>query len=173
MSNEQDEPAPQSGWTTDKQSAFLRELALTHNVSQSARAVGMSRQSAYQLRQRLRGEPFDRAWAAAFATVRRTLYHAALERAISGVEVPLMHRGEMIGTTRQFDERLTLALLAMKDPVPSERDPGWKPGSEYDPDDFNGLLARVESGPEEWEENETQNAAEAAWEAENLEDGPA
>jgi len=41
---------------------FLRQLAATHSVSAAARSVGMSRQSAYKLRDRLKGEPFDIAW---------------------------------------------------------------------------------------------------------------
>jgi hypothetical protein len=42
--------------------AFLRELAATQSVSQAARSVGMGRQSAYKLRKRLAGQPFDQAW---------------------------------------------------------------------------------------------------------------
>ncbi|MCB1719955.1 MAG: hypothetical protein KDK05_32950, partial [Candidatus Competibacteraceae bacterium] len=42
------------GWTPARQAAFLRELAASHCVSAAARAVGMSRQSAYALRARLK-----------------------------------------------------------------------------------------------------------------------
>ncbi len=67
---------------------FLRMLAATHSVSRAAQSVGMSRQSAYKLRSRLKGEPFDIAWETAFRHGYDNLAHAALERALNGVEVP-------------------------------------------------------------------------------------
>ena len=57
---------------------FLRQLAATHSVSRAARAVGMSRQSAYKLRNRLKGQPFDIAWEAAFRQGYDNLAHTAL-----------------------------------------------------------------------------------------------
>lgn len=107
-------PERHDGWTPAKQAAFLRELGATHNVSAAARAVGMGRQSAYKLRARLRGTPFDRAWEAAFASRFDALAEAALDRALNGVEVPHFYNGELIGTSRKYDERLTLSLLAMR-----------------------------------------------------------
>jgi len=106
-------PARQPRWTGAKMAEFLRELAATHSVSAAAQAVGMSRQSAYRLRTRLRGKAFDRAWDAALVHVFESLAHVALERAVNGVEVPVFHRGEQVGTYRKFDERLTVALLAL------------------------------------------------------------
>ena len=49
-------------WNKPRMAAFLRELAACHSVSAAARSVGMSRQSAYRLRARLKGEPFDLGW---------------------------------------------------------------------------------------------------------------
>lgn len=46
---------------------FIATLRRTCNVSAAARSAGMSRQSAYALRARLSGHPFDKAWAAAMA----------------------------------------------------------------------------------------------------------
>ena len=60
---------------------FLRELAATHCVATAAKAVGMTRQSAYKLRARLKGEPFDIAWETAFQHCYDALAQAALERA--------------------------------------------------------------------------------------------
>jgi hypothetical protein len=54
-------PRP-TGWTRAKQVAFLNELKATQSVSHAARNVGMGRQSAYKLRRRLAGQPFDLAW---------------------------------------------------------------------------------------------------------------
>lgn len=146
------QPSPQrhDGWTPAKQAAFLRELAANHNVTAAARAVGMSRQSAYKLRARLRGEPFDAAWEAAFVTRFDVLAEAALDRALNGVEVPHYYNGELLGTSRRFDERLTLSLLAMRGNLARPRPNDYQPASAFETDDLAGLIERVESGPEEW-----------------------
>ena len=44
-------------WTTPKALAFLEALAKTGKVAAAARAVGMSRQAGYRLRDRLSGGP--------------------------------------------------------------------------------------------------------------------
>jgi hypothetical protein len=56
-------PDPSYHWTTVKARVFLGALADLGRVSEAARAVGMCRQSAYRLRERL-GEDglFARAW---------------------------------------------------------------------------------------------------------------
>jgi hypothetical protein len=54
-------------WTPDRQRLFLTCLLATGNVTQAARAVGMSPASAHRLRRRLAGSPFDRTWANALA----------------------------------------------------------------------------------------------------------
>ncbi|WP_454598622.1 hypothetical protein [Qipengyuania sp. SM2507] len=156
-------------WTKARQAAFLAALAETHSVAEAARAVGMSRQSAYRLRTRLRGEPFAMAWDAAYASAPHSLYRAALERAIAGVEVPHYANGELVGTSRKFDERLTLALLAI--PAPARAALGFDtPGSRYNPDDFRTLLLRVEHGSERFEAWDTERALRADEAAEDFDD---
>jgi hypothetical protein len=138
-------------WTPAKMAAFLRQLAAAQSVSAAARSVGMSRQSAYKLRARLKGQPFDIAWKCAVRRNYDALTEAALDRALNGVEVPHFHKGELIHTSRRYDERLTLALLAMRaglapDPAgPTAYNPDGLP-----PDDFERLVARVETGKETW-----------------------
>lgn len=144
-------------WTKARQVDFLTALAETHSVAEAARIVGMSRQSAYKLRARLRGQPFDMAWDAAYQSAQHSLYRAALERAIEGVEVPHYAGGELVGTSRKFDERLTLTLLNMRAPMRGAL-PCDTPGSRYRSDDFRTLLARVEHGPDRFEEWETRRA---------------
>lgn len=139
------------GWTPERQAAFLRALAATHNVSAAAREVGMTRQSAYKLRARLKGEPFDLAWDAAFQSAFDALAEAAMERALKGVEVPHYFQGELVGTSRRYDERLTVALLLMRErrrTAPA----AWHIASAYGRDDLGKLLARVKRGPETWQE---------------------
>ena len=81
-------PTRHDSWPLDTQAAFLRALSATHSVSEAARSVGKSRQSAYRLRSRLKGQPFDLAWGVAFHHSYSVLAHAALERALNGVGVP-------------------------------------------------------------------------------------
>jgi hypothetical protein len=142
---------PLSGyrWTPVKQAAFLRQLSATHSVGKAADAVGMSRQSAYSLRSRLKGKAFDLAWDVAFHHSYDNLAHAALERALNGVEVPVFFQGEQVGSYRKFDERLTVALLHWSTAagnVPLLGKHG--PAAERHARAFEALVAKVEAGDE-------------------------
>jgi len=61
-----DNPRPtrtrHDGWTAERQLAFLGALSLTRNVTRSAAAAGMSRESAYRLRERHDGALFAARW---------------------------------------------------------------------------------------------------------------
>lgn len=57
-------------WTTTKVTTFLRALARCGKVAEAARAVGMSRQSAYGLKARLADPKFQQVWAQALRTGR-------------------------------------------------------------------------------------------------------
>lgn len=145
-------PRPGDRWTAVKMAAFLRQLSATHSVSAAARAVGMSRQSAYRLRSRLKGGAFDLAWDVAFHHSYDNLAHAALERALNGVEIPIFHKGEQVGAYRRYDERLTLALLQMKTmrgnvPLLGKH----APDAERHAGRFEALVAEVAEGPGEAE----------------------
>lgn len=145
-------PRPGDRWTAAKMAAFLRQLSATHSVSAAARAVGMSRQSAYRLRSRLKGGAFDLAWDVAFHHSYDNLAHAALERALNGVEIPIFHKGEQVGAYRRYDERLTLALLQMKTmrgnvPLLGKH----APDAERHAGRFEALVAEVAEGPGEAE----------------------
>lgn len=150
-------------WTRQRQAEFLVALAATHSVAAAAREVGMSRQSAYKLRARLHGEPFDLAWSAAVHSAFDRLIEAALERAVNGVEVPQYHKGELVGTSRRYDERLTVALLSHRHGLGRIPPRSWNCASAYRSDDFAALLGRVEDGPETWAEE--QDDLKAAMEA--------
>lgn len=60
-------PAKRALWTPDRQRRFLTHLLASANVTQAARAVGMSPASAHRLRRRLAGTVFDRTWSHALA----------------------------------------------------------------------------------------------------------
>lgn len=102
-------------WTGAKMAAFIDALAGSHSVSDAARSVGMSRQSAYKLRARLKDTTFDHAWEGAYQHGFDQLAQAALDRAINGVEVQHYYAGELVGTSRRYNDSLTLALLRNKD----------------------------------------------------------
>jgi len=159
-------------WTAERQAAFLRALASPHCVTQAARAVGMSRQSVYALRARLRHEPFDLAWQAALHCRFDALAEAAMERALNGVEVPHFYQGELIHTSRRYDERLTVALLAMRDRyAPQHPPPSYHNQSGYSAEGFGALVHRVEQGPETWsQERQLQHEAYDEDEYEETED---
>jgi hypothetical protein len=133
-------------WSLDTQAAFLRALSATHSVSEAARSVGKSRQSAYRQRSRFKGQPFDLAWEVAFHHSYDVLAHTALERALNGVEVPVFFQGEQVGSYRRFDERLTVALLARFTMGGNPAFGRLGPMAERHARDFEALLAKVESG---------------------------
>jgi len=143
------DPLAGHNWTRAKQAAFLRALSATHSVSAAAKAVGLSRQAAYRLRSRLKGKAFELAWDVAFHHSYDNLAHAALERALNGVEVPVFFQGEQVGSYRKFDERLTVALLhwsTQHGNVPLLGRHG--PTAERHARAFEALVAKVEAGEE-------------------------
>jgi hypothetical protein len=141
-------------WNRPKMTEFLRQLAATHSVSAAAKAVGMSRESAYRLRNRLKGQPFDVAWEAAFRQGYDNLAHAALDRAINGVEVPHYANGELVGTSRKFDERLTVALLAMRNRYGAPRMGRYGAAAEWWSERWDAMLERVGTGAIDWRDEQ-------------------
>lgn len=142
-------PAQHHEWTRAKMVEFLRELAACQSVARAAKAVGMSRQSAYRLRNRLQGTPFSLGWEVALEAGLQQLAHAVMDRAVNGVEVPVYYHGEVVGTRREFDERLSIWLL--ENP--------WKLGRhqiarEYSGEAFDALLERIEWAGFDWEDGE-------------------
>lgn len=155
-------------WSRAKMARFLAELASTHSVASAARVVGMSRQSAYRLKARLRDTPFDLAWEAALQSGYDALHQAALDRALNGVEVPVHHRGELVGTRRVFDERLTVFLLSARNrhhvPLRHASRDARREWSGY----FGELLVRVRSGADVPDLEAEQAAEYAALVAEKI-----
>jgi hypothetical protein len=115
------EPVPsassrQDGWTPERQRAFIAALAEIGMVSAAARAVGMSRKSAYALLNRAGPESgFARAWRAAQSRGEALADGTAIARAIHGVEEPYFYRGLQRGTRRVYNDRLLIAALNAAD----------------------------------------------------------
>jgi hypothetical protein len=137
-------------WTKPKMAEFLRHLAATHSVSEAARAVGMHRRSAYKLRARLKGQPFDIAWEAAFRHSYDNLAHAALELALEGEEVPHYYRGELKGTHRKRNTQLMMQLLRMRNRVGAPMLGRYGAAAEYWGDHWDELLQRIQTGAVDW-----------------------
>lgn len=105
------------GWTTERQRAFLEQLADRGSVRAAALAVGMSTTSAYRLRARPEGRAFAAAWDAAIAFTARAIEDTVFERAIDGWDEPVFRNGEQIGTRKRYDNRLLRWLLTFKNPA--------------------------------------------------------
>ncbi|CAA9519153.1 MAG: hypothetical protein AVDCRST_MAG91-2094 [uncultured Sphingomonadaceae bacterium] len=111
------------GWTEEKLRRFIEVLADTGQASLAAKAVGMSRESAYKLRRSAHGAAFARAWDAARAHAGSFLEDVAFERAIEGVEHNVYNEyGEVICTKRVHNDRLLMFLLRHLKPERYARD---------------------------------------------------
>ena len=147
-------------WNKPKMAAFLRELAACHSVAAAARSVGMSRQSAYRLRARLKGEPFDLGWETAFQHSYDALHQAALERALHGTQVPVFFNGEQIGTRQHYDERLTCFLLAARNRGGAQQLGRYRAAADFYSQRWDELLEHVETGNARWPQDA---AADGSW----------
>ena len=137
-------------WNKPKMAEFLRQLAATHSVSAAARAVGMHRRSAYKLRARLKGQPFDIAWETAFRHGYDNLAHAALELALEGEKVPHYYQGELRGTHRKRNAPLIVQLLKMRNRAGAPMLGRYGAAAEWWGDRWDLLLERVETGSVDW-----------------------
>jgi hypothetical protein len=111
------------GWTEEKQRRFIEALADTGLVGAAAKAVGMSRESAYRLRRSAHGAAFARAWDAARGHAGGLIEDIAFERAIEGTEQEVYDRhGEVVGAKLVYDNRLLQYLLRHLKPERYARD---------------------------------------------------
>ena len=100
------------GWTPDVQRSFILALAETGLVEHAARAVNMSVQSAYKLRNAPESSGFARAWQAALASAAQRVLDLAFTRAIEGDEIPLFDRdGCRVGARWKVDNRMAMFIL--------------------------------------------------------------
>ena len=111
------------GWTELRQCAFLAQLYFTGSVTAAAKAVGMSRASAYRLRERAGAESFAFAWdrvlslpgwghpGAAKEDFRKVTDAALIARLESGLIQPVIYRGRMVAIRRKPDDSALFRLL--------------------------------------------------------------
>ena len=121
----------QGGWSADRQREFIELLAETGSVRSACRRMGVSEHHIYKLRRHLEAESFRTAWEAALDIGVQRIEDVAMDRALNGVEEPVYHRGEIVGTRRAYNDRLLMFMLKNRAPErfgdgSRSSDPGWK-----------------------------------------------
>ncbi|MDX3910253.1 MAG: hypothetical protein QHC67_10590 [Sphingobium sp.] len=105
------------GWTPERQTEFIDALAETGCVTDAARRVGLSRNSAYRLRADPEAANFRLAWDNALEFAVLQLQDAVMSRAIHGVAVPHYYQGQIVGEHRRYNDRLAQFLLRTRRPA--------------------------------------------------------
>lgn len=121
MSNIPFTPVPRQrdrhdGWTAECQLAFIDALAACGIVCAAAEKAGKSATSAYRLKRAEGAESFSGAWDDALGIGMMRLQDIAMDRAINGVAVPHFYKGEKVGESRWFDNRLLTFMLRHTNP---------------------------------------------------------
>ena len=108
--------------------AFLRHYARTGNVTEAARAAGVSRNLHYYWLEHLPG--YREAAAQAEQMAADALEREAWRRAVEGWDEPVYQKGQLVGTVRRYsDVLMTLLLRGLRPERYRERvDIGSEPG---------------------------------------------
>lgn len=95
--------------THEKLTAFCAALAETCNVGRACRAVGISRQTAYNWREA--DADFALAWDRAMKAGLLALEDEAHRRAFEGTDEPVFYKGDECGSVRKYSDTLAIFLL--------------------------------------------------------------
>jgi hypothetical protein len=101
------------GWTPGRQADFLGHLAETGRVAAAAAHVGMTRESAYRLRDKPGAESFAAAWDAIvtpLADFRKSTLELLWHRAFYGSLKPIMRGGKHVATRYSPDNDAVMRL---------------------------------------------------------------
>lgn len=89
--------------------SFLAALAAVGNVSEAAKAAGVSRAFVYTER---KADPaFAALWDDALDGAADVMEREAFRRAVEGVDEPVFQQGQEIGTIRKYSDTLLIFLL--------------------------------------------------------------
>jgi hypothetical protein len=110
------------------QGPFLAALAVRGNVSEAARAVGLSRQAVYQ--QRHRRPAFAAAWDEAVVTALDSAEAELYRRGVEGWTRPVYYAGKVVGDERAYSDQCLIRFLAAKRPEEYGRHVGLGPSSQ-------------------------------------------
>jgi hypothetical protein len=105
----------QDGWTGARMKRFLDVLADTGVVTDACRATGMSRRSAYTLRNSARGRAFRLGWDAALLLSQPSVADDVASRSRYGVVGRVYRNGELVAERHRYDNRLTMSVLTRLD----------------------------------------------------------
>lgn len=103
------------GWTPMQQSRFIQALSVMGSVAQAAKAVGMSRKSAYALRERTGAESFAASWDLAIDFGRQRQFDHAMERAMNGITTIQVMRGGTVSVNGGPDMAILRSALRSGD----------------------------------------------------------
>jgi hypothetical protein len=99
------------GLTPERQVAVVRAIAECGCMREACARVGISAESVYRLIRRPDAQSFRLAIDLAFEGAVDRVEDRAFSRALNGVEIPHYYKGELVGTHRRHDERLTMFIL--------------------------------------------------------------
>ncbi len=95
--------------SSEKLAAFCAALAETGFVGKACHAVGVSRSLAYRWREE--NSDFAAAWDRAVKIGCTALEDEAQRRAFEGVDRPVFHGGQEVGSVKAYSDTLTMFLL--------------------------------------------------------------
>jgi hypothetical protein len=105
------------GWSPQRQVDFIAALADTGSVTAAAYEVGMTVQSCYRLRRSPGAESFAAAWDAALQEASKRLADIAFDRAINGVDDPVLDKhGHCVYVRTRYNDKLLMFLLRAHQP---------------------------------------------------------
>ena len=107
-------PANAGRITAKRRRRFLETLSETANISQAARAAGISRSVVYRLRSQ--SNAFRAAWDEAMDQALDEIEAMLMERAVQGVDRPVFFGGKTCGTIRHYSDALAMFLLRGRRP---------------------------------------------------------
>lgn len=114
------------GWMPQRQKMFIAALYATGTVDSAAKAVGMTRMAAYNLRKRPGAESFSNAWERALWVGRARVFDYAMDRALNGVTTLRLRLGGSVDISHGPDRAMITTML--KSPIPGTR---RKPPANY------------------------------------------
>jgi hypothetical protein len=122
-------------------------LTETANVTRSAEAVKMHRNSAYH--ERARNELFAAGWKAAIGRALDDLELAALERAAHGYDKDVVYQGERTDKIRLYSDALLMFLLRAHRPEVYDKASGKIADIAQSADDMRAQIEAKLAGDEE------------------------
>jgi len=107
MSDEKATPKKSNGFY-EWSKTFLDELSKNPNVSRAARIAGVNRATAYKHKKS--NDAFSAAWDEAIEEAVDVMEEEMWRRAVEGTNRPIIHKGEVTGTFKEYSDTLMIFL---------------------------------------------------------------